>query len=644
VTISRKAAVSLLISLVFFAAFTAVAFSGLFSLVEIRFYRPSAVKSLGGEAGRDAEIAGEFLGEMRDRFAATLENGAVRRSFLPSQGEEDIFERSRLYGLLQESLGGLQWVRFVDSGGSRLHFSTLSQDILRRDDRSLAYRSYREAAGAVGFDLVRVPEGGEPRLTVDGGRLIFSFPFYDSLEVYRGTAVFSLSGQALRERLFLRGRLEAGEDIALTDDPRGVLVAPPYAGRDALVSQAAKLWREGILSQGTLDAAGGGALVLFSARTVQGLYTGRFAEEALFSVSPAMKIILLASFFITMYLAVFLLFNLRQDSLTVLQSRLKKLRVSLTEQYHDRYGDAGWSRWSREIEQRRGLICAELKRGLRFKEGGLETEQADRLIDRFWEDMAVLTGSRRAGPGREQPPVSPPGLPEAAPSGGAVEEPEVLEELDNGEGAEEPEVLEELDGGEGAEEAEVLEELDDGEGAEEPEVLEELDDGEAAEEPEVLEELDDGEGAEEPEVLEELDDGEAAEGEAAVSGDTASRIEFSSLPEREDGADSPRLAEGIEVVSPFAAMRLQLSGTNLTEEAISMDEKNFAPVTSWPPREGGLLKKTENLRRQLDGEEDSIFEERDGVHYIKEAVLRGETAFSRKLDPEFADLINSVIG
>jgi hypothetical protein len=123
-TVSQKISVSLLISVLLFAGFSALAFTGLFSLVETRFYNPAVAKGLSRDAEADATSVGEFLEELRDRFSAVLEEGSVKRSFLPNQGAEDIFERTKLFGTLMESLPGLQSVRFVDAAGKRLHFST----------------------------------------------------------------------------------------------------------------------------------------------------------------------------------------------------------------------------------------------------------------------------------------------------------------------------------------------------------------------------------------------------------------------------------------------------------------------------------------------------------------------------------------
>jgi hypothetical protein len=335
---------------------------------------------------------------LQDRFSATLENDAVRRSFLPSQTREDILERSRIYGELMTSLGGLQSVRFIDSGAVRIHFSTDARDIFRLEEGRIVYRNYHESPGFIPFERVEALDRGAPKLTADEreNRFIFSFPFYDSYGAYRGTALFSLSVRTLAERLMAEGRIRLGEDISLVSEPAGVLIGLPPGNRGALMSAAASIWKGGAPALTALDASGSQtALVLVSAKTGGGLYVGRLVDEVLFILPEALKIILLGAFFLSLYLSVFLIFNFRQDPILVIQNRLKRLRLNLIEEYYDLKGDLDWDRWRRELEQRRGEIHAELKRGIRFRSGRNEAEGIDFLIDKFWDEfLAVIRGRR----------------------------------------------------------------------------------------------------------------------------------------------------------------------------------------------------------------------------------------------------------
>ncbi|MDR0877051.1 MAG: cache domain-containing protein [Treponema sp.] len=399
----HKAAVSLLISVLLSAVFTVLAFAGLFDLVETRFYDPSIIKALTRELEKDAAVIEEFLAELEAGFSATLKEPAVRRSFLPNQEAEDIFERSRVYGLLLESQAGLQSVRFVDAEGSRIHFSNAPQDILDQDQFSLTYRNYGDVPGDLPYSQVEVPYQGMTRLTLDGelNRIIFSFPLYDSFGVYRGTGLFTLSLRAVTGRLIAERRIKVGEDVSIISKPPGILSGIPGAGQALLQGQvllpmAAAIWSEGILSLTPLDsAADTGTLALISAKTSQGIFVGRLVNESLFSFPPAMKYILLGSFFITLYLVIFLFFNLPQDTMMVIRNRLKRLRVFMIDQFYTRKGEVDWTYWIGEMERRREDIRTEMKRGLRIPRSKQASDTIDTLIDKSWDELLAIIGSRQ---------------------------------------------------------------------------------------------------------------------------------------------------------------------------------------------------------------------------------------------------------
>ncbi|MDR2019800.1 MAG: hypothetical protein LBQ14_03450, partial [Treponema sp.] len=392
--IFHKVALSLLISIVLFAGFAYLAFTGLFDLVETRFYNPSITRSLNQEIRQDAETIQSFLTELQARFTATLEDEAVQRSFLTSQSAGDIWDRSQLYGQLQEELSGLQTVRFIDAGGSRIHYSTYGADILRESSAAIAYRNYGEAEQRISYETIAVRAMESPKITLDAAeeRILLSFPFTDSYEVYRGTALFSLSVRAVMERLINEGRITVGENVSILDNPPGIVSGIPAMEKTVLIPVISSVWGEGILTLTTLDSASGASAALISSKTSQGIYIGRLVDESVFQFPLAMKIILLVSIYLTLYLTIFLLFNLRQDSMTVIQNRLKQLQLTLIEEYYDRKSDIDWSRWRWELEQRREAVRTELKRGIKEKSG--KESDIDLFIDKSWDELLSVIGGR----------------------------------------------------------------------------------------------------------------------------------------------------------------------------------------------------------------------------------------------------------
>ena len=516
-TASQKAAFSLLISVFLFAGIAVLAYTGLFDLVETRFYASSLTNSLSRETGKDAQLIQDFLANLQNRFSSTLNEPAIRRSFLPNQSAEDIFERTRIFGMLLESISGLQWVRFVDHNGARLHFSTYTPDIISQDRISVAYRNYYEDTNNLSFDQVQASAADNFKLSFDSAidRIIFSFPFFDSLDVYRGTALFSVSARALAEWLISENRIKIGDNVSVISFPAGIISGSPGIFKKEIFQRVASIWNDGVLNTTQFESSTGNTFALISAKTNQGILYGRLINEELFAFPQPMKIILLASVFFTIYLSIFLVFNFKQDNMIIIQNRLKDLQISLIENYYERKADIDWERWNMEFEQRRENVREEIKRGIKTRRGRHLERDIDALIDKSWDELLTVIGSRRkveVGFDEEKlqnvlnrvlqaiPQIS--RIPEAAP---AVE----LADADNPKAAPAAKLTDVEEAAVDADDVDDLEVL-------EPEVLEDIEDISeavpAAESADIIEDVavdaDDVDDLEvlEPEVLEDIED------------------------------------------------------------------------------------------------------------------------------------------
>lgn len=618
---------SLFITSLLFAAFAALSYTVFFDFVENRFYNPATERTLRQEITRDTQSAEDFFTDMEGRFSSTLEEEAVRRSFLPNQHVLDILERERLYGLLLEDCGGLQWVRFVDAGGRRIHYSTLPSDMLRRDEFSAAYRNYDALSAGFSFRELAVRELDPPRFILDPAkdRIIFSAPFYDFQEVYRGTALFSFSVEALREHLAASGRINIGEEVFLAADPPGLVIALPHAGRDVLLSLIASLWNreDGVISAGTKGKQTGStgaftvfeledsgkSLVLNSSQTFQGIYIGRLVDESLLTFSSPMKALLLLAFFCTVYLTIFFFFNLRQDPLTIIRSRLQNLRSALLDEYESRR-EGDWNSWSRELDRRREDIRSEIMRDIPM--GNNARYKADLLINRFWDELVAVTRSRSGAPIRDA----------AVIDEGRLRETMKKILLSMGIGGNQASASSSALSGE-AEILEVLESVEDTEEVEELEGVETMDGEDIGE----LEELEEEEKVEELEALEE-------EPAAAAMGadEIASQIEFSPLEESEDTGEES--LEELEIVSPFASMLSEFDQAGKQLETLTVS----ASLLYTPFEAGGAPSGTITA-----AQDDGIIETREGVSYVNEKALRPGEETEAALDPRFKGLIKSVL-
>ncbi|MDR1444286.1 MAG: hypothetical protein LBI94_05360 [Treponema sp.] len=644
----QKTIFSLLISVLLFTAFSLLAFTGLFDLLELRFYHPQLVKSLDQEVDQLSRAIDTLLSGLQGRFAETLEDDAVKRSFLPNQQAEDTLGRAQCYDFLMNSLPGLQVVRFVDAGGSRIYFSTLAEDLLSRTDPSLSYRSYQDCPGVLPYGDLESTEGQKGRIIFDGveEQLIFSYPFSDSLEVYRGSALFTLSVRAVTEYLIRQGQLGAAENLVAVDSPDGFLLGLPALGTGGFKPEAA--WHGSILTLYNTGPAGVEPLALISARagagwgTGDGFFVGRLVQEDMLILPPVMRFVLLSAFFLTTFLLVFLLFSLKQDSITIIQARLRRLQSSLIRQYYDSRGGIDWKRWSRELERRREDVRLEVKRGL--LRTGKDKKEIDALIDRSWDELIAAMS----------------GLPAAGPSAGFDEERmrSLVEKVLRGAGpgsdlaAEDPKPAD-FDPAE----SEVLEELEVVETPEEPEGLPGAKKVEKADIKEMAGNTD--EAAESPEEV-------SAEGPASPEDldALASRIEFG--PTAETPAREREDLLELDLSSPFNTLSFESPDFSGFEgEKIPAGEKEESGETRKKRRaagndglediseDGGLpliyqpFLFRENAKpcvlRPLTEPGGEPIHEQDGIHLINSDILDPTLETSQTLDPKFLRLVESIL-
>jgi hypothetical protein len=559
-----KPVLALVVSILVFVGYIYLANAQLLNFIQTRFYNPSIVNSYVKENTIDAEFAQNHILELQRRFAATLIEPAVRSSFLYNQSAEDIYERSRLYGILLESISGLQAVQFVDNNGIRMHYSTSSRDIISRNSVSTAYRNYNEDPFALPFDIVSVPAGNSAKFTMDeqGDRIIFSYPFNDSMDVYRGTALFYVSIRALAEKFVSEGRLKVSDSISVIREPPGILLGSPETYKSDIYKKVSEIWNEGIQGRVVLDAEDSRvSFSLISFRTESGMFFGRLINDILFSISDSMKLLFQLSMFLTFYLTLFFLINLKPNPVTLVRNRIKNLRENLFEQLYVNKSAQDRAKWILELEQRRDGIRLELKRNIKLR-SRLEAN-IDSIIDKSWDELLTVI---KSGSGRDF----------QADQFSAADKPSVVQKTENVEDIEEIDEAEELEEVEEIDEAEELDEIEEIDEAEELEEVEEIDEAEELDE---IEEIDGAEELEEVEEIgeaEELDEveemGEAEELDETEEIDEAE--EFEELDEIEETNVAPSkgllgLASEIETETAPSKGLLGLASKIETETAPS---------------------------------------------------------------------------
>ena len=450
-----KPVLVLLISILIFAGIFLLADKELLGFVQTRIYNPSILKSFVRENSRDAELVQGYIFELLNKFAAALSEPAVQSSFLYNQSQEDIYERSRIFGMLLESTSGLQSVRFVDSNGVRLHYSTSARDIISQNAGSTAYRNYSDDPLTLPYDRVSVSANSSAKFSMDeqSDRIVFSFPFKDSMDVYRGTALYTVSVRALAEKLVSEGRLNVNENVLVTGTPPGILLGSSGTSKADILRKVSTIWSSGIQDRVTFDSGDSGMkFSLISLRTDHGIFFGRLVNDDLFYIPDSMKNILLLSMFLTFFLTLLFIVNFRPIPVTLVRNRIKRLRENLFEQLYINKSSQERAKWILELEQRREEIRSELKRDLKL--GQRAENDINGIIDQSWDELLAVIKT-----GSETQIIAASSESSAAQAEEKEAEPiEELEEIEEAEALDELADIEEL---EEIKEAEALEEIAD---------------------------------------------------------------------------------------------------------------------------------------------------------------------------------------
>lgn len=397
-----KIAVSTLISLFLFTGLTVASYAGLFSILENRFYAPSIIKNYSDQGERAARILDSWHSDNVAAFSTFTANEAVTRSLLPNQSSQDIFDRTNLAGTLMAGTRGLEGIRIIDSGESirendtgnrRIHFSTFTQDILRKEDFLISWKQYGRDDADIPFARIARSDGDSARLILDTerDRYLYTFPFYDSYGTWRGTAVFYVSARAAVQKLIGEGLLRLSDHPVLiaTEDSLvyGAVTGMPSAGRDFLTNVIIDRWTKNDLAADRIVGTGESGWVLVSKKAGEwGIY-GQLVDEQLFSFPKSVRTLFLAVSFLTMFLVIFLLFNLKQDEMVIIRSRIRRFQVNLMEELMETDEEQQWEELRKNLTGKKREFNDRIKRGFGRRVKRKHSEAIDQLLDKSWEEF-----------------------------------------------------------------------------------------------------------------------------------------------------------------------------------------------------------------------------------------------------------------
>ena len=411
VTSGQKIAVSIVTTAVIFAGFVVAAFAGLFSKIEARFYEPAKIADIRKQLDSVAEYSETYINTLLEEFGtgedAYLSDRSIASYALTSPSDSDVQQRTRRTASLFSEASGLVGIRLIDANGRSVHFSTYSFDMLKQTDSMRMYKNYDELRTPLGNDefaffKVSVPDsadGQRYRIVFDGedNRILFAFPFYDPYDVYRGTMIFYVNAQDFNRTLIARNLTTVANTSDLISDSTGAIggfvFGMPIVGRDDIEREAIARWRDnspGPDKIASIPASGSASKesywILISSNRSRFIKTAGVYRDSIFLMPPAVQILLLVCVFITLFLTVFMLFNLRRDDMVVIRDRVKRFQLTLINEYFENKENINWADVSKKIAGRKTDVSEAIKDSL-GKRAKRHLKETDALIDKSWDEI-----------------------------------------------------------------------------------------------------------------------------------------------------------------------------------------------------------------------------------------------------------------
>ena len=369
-TSGQKVAFSLLISVLAFCAFTVVAFSGLFDLLEVNFYQPIVQEIKQKKIDEITAAENEYFTTLIKRFNNFTLNPSVKTYVDLHPDDSDTQKREILRAQLLTSTAALKGIRIIDKNGRNLYFSTFADDVLA-GKKGTTYKNY-ENTNDFDFNSImanpslNLADDAEKKAKIikngDDNQLIFSLPFYNTNDSFAGTILFYCDASNFSQFLFNRNLIDINGFAALITPKKtnqkitgvgGFVFGLPNYGRESIKNQILKKWEEnpeehfwklvpekqlteddsarenpfqGEVDQDENEQSVTPTLCAFSFKNERddiGFITFLYDENEL-KFPNYMRILLLSTAFVTLYLAFFLILSFKHDDIVVIRDRIHR--------------------------------------------------------------------------------------------------------------------------------------------------------------------------------------------------------------------------------------------------------------------------------------------------------------------------------
>ena len=522
----------------------------MFTFIDKNVYAPTKIAQLKNNLDSVSSAGDEYILNFLSEFG--YEKGYMSSSDVSlylnrNRSDGTAKKLSDLNGNLFYRNPGLKGIRIVDINGKSVHFSTFEKDLLKKDSSKniVSYKNYDELltpsdSKELSYEIIKAndfkkSDKTEYSLVFDSesNRLIFSYPlYYEDYPLIKASVLFYVDGGDFIREISKKKLISVNENVLLLSSkdgiPGGFALGIPNINKELFINEILNRWNDNSDFAKIFDSYDEENKKSYSLISSVGNYVkvvGVF-ENSIFVISNLVKITLLVCSFITIFLFVFILFNIKKDELLNIKKYVKRFQFEMLSEYFESEELRNSKTPLEHFSDNKDFVFGKIKKSL-GKQAIKHRDELDSLLDKSWQEIiSVLSESKSVNSntktvtstkavvdsneikkileeffakGTINVHAVTSSVPNLVQSQNKIPEVEAVEELEEISDAEAVEELEEISDAEAVEE---LEEISDAEAVEE---LEEISDAEAVEE---LEEISDAEAVEE---LEEISDAEAVE-------------------------------------------------------------------------------------------------------------------------------------
>jgi len=392
-TSGQKVALSLLLTIFLFTGFVVLAFSGLYSIIETRFYQPSLIKNIESE-NKDISMAFmDYTLEHTEAFKKIIETEAIKSVSNPTQKNENIISRARILSEVSSHFSGLLGYKIIDTNGKYIHYSTFDSDILKQQSNAISYKNYDNESNIDYKEIVV----GSLFFDSEKNQLIYSFPFINEYNTEQGRVLFYISASDFNRYLISKNLLAVNQNSVIIEnyskDKIGFIYGLPVSNQEFFEEAVLNRWKQGLFSPQQILDTSSEKWIAISDNSVKNFTVTKVEKESYFLFPFSVKILLLACIFISIYLIFFLLFNLKQDSMVMIKHKIKKFQLAFINQYLEKENISNWENLKKEIDKRKNDLSLEVKKSLGTK-SKKHSKEIDSLLSKSWEDLLTILSAR----------------------------------------------------------------------------------------------------------------------------------------------------------------------------------------------------------------------------------------------------------